>query len=188
MTYSDHLFCHHFEEKYLFGRLTSVFYNELPRDRETVFFCIGADRSSGDCFGPLTGTLLNQLRVKNVFGTLEEPVHAVNLTEVYSAVPKDRYVVAIDASLGGIADLGYIKVKRSPLFPGKAMGKDLPSVGDISVMLNVNIGGVSNYLLLQSSSLYMVWKGANIVARSISTAQYMIKKEHSPLIFNYLKY
>lgn len=173
----EDLFCRHFEEKYIFSGLTTVFFNEIPRDREAVFLCIGADRSAGDCFGPMTGTLLKQLNVPNVLGTLEYPVHAQNLTDVYNNICKNKYIVAVDASLGGVGDLGYLKVKRSPLVPGSAMGKNLPAVGDISVILNVNIAGIANYLLLQSASLNMVWKGANVVARSISTALYMIKKD-----------
>lgn len=175
----EDLFCHHFEEKYIFSNLTRVFCNEIPWDREVVFLCIGVDRSAGDCFGPMTGTLLTQLKVPNVFGTLENPVHAQNLSEIYNTINKNKYIVAVDASLGGARDLGYLKVKRSPLCPGSATGKILPSVGDISVILNVNIAGIANYLLLQSASVNMVWKGANVVARSISTALYMIKKELS---------
>ncbi|HOV80884.1 MAG TPA: spore protease YyaC [Bacillota bacterium] len=177
MAGAENLFCRHFEDRYIFGGLTGVFYKELPRNTEPFFFCIGADRSSGDCYGPLTGTLLKQLGVPNVLGTLEKPVHAVNLAEAYGTIPGDKYVVAVDASLGRIEDLGCIKVSRSPLIPGKAMDKNLPAVGNMSVILNVSIGGIANYLLLQSASFYMVWKGANITARSIFTALYMIKKE-----------
>lgn len=176
-TTGEFLFSRHFEEKYLFGKLTSVFLNEIPRGRETAFLCIGVDRSAGDCFGPLTGTLLKQLRVPNVFGTLDNPVHARNLTDVYENIKSEKYIVAIDASLGNVSDLGYLKVKRSPLLPGSAMGRELPPVGNMSVILNVNVGGIANYLLLQNASLNMVWKGANAVARSISTALYMIKNK-----------
>jgi len=173
----DKLFCRHFEEKFIFGNLTTVFCNEIPRDREVIFLCIGIDRSTGDCFGPLTGTLLEQLRVPNVFGTLEKPVHAQNLAGIYAHLPEKKYVVAVDASLGGIRELGYLKVNKSPLLPGSATGKILPSVGDISVVLIVNVAGLANYLLLQSSSLNLVWKGANVLARAISTALYLINKE-----------
>ncbi len=173
---SKDLFCLHFEGKYIFSGLTTVFYNEIPWNRKTVFLCIGIDRSAGDCFGPLTGTLLEQLKVPNVLGTLENPVHAKNLIEVYNTINKNAFIVAIDASLGAAGDLGYLKVKRSPIIPGSAMGKKLPPVGNLSVTLNVNIAGIANYLLLQSASLNMVWKGANVVARSISTALYMLKK------------
>jgi hypothetical protein len=43
------------------------------------FICIGTDRSSGDSLGPFVGTYLNEMGYKNVYGTLDEPVHAMNL-------------------------------------------------------------------------------------------------------------
>ena len=172
---NNYLFFRHFEEKYIFSSLTKVFYNEFPVDREPVFLCIGIDRSAGDSFGPMTGTLLRHKLVPNVIGTLDSPVHAQNLEEVCAGIGIDQYIVAIDASLGSIKDLGYLAVRKSPLFPGKAMGKNLPSVGDISIILNVNVGGIANYLFLQNASLHTVWNGADVVSRSISTALYMRK-------------
>lgn len=48
--------------------------------QEMVFLCIGSDRSTGDSFGPLVGTMLKEKQVPyHVFGTLSEPVHALNL-------------------------------------------------------------------------------------------------------------
>lgn len=178
---SEYLFFRHFQEKFNFSSLTRIFFSELPGDREPVFLCIGVDRSAGDCFGPLTGTLLRQLLVPNVIGTLDSPVHAKNLNDVCSSLGREKYVVAIDASLGCAKELGYIAVKKCPLYPGRAMGKELPPVGDISVILNVNIGGIANYLFLQNASLHTVWYGADIVARSISTALYMRKNNSRPL-------
>jgi len=174
---SDNKFSYHFEEKFLFSKLIKIFLSEFPLDRNITFLCIGVERSAGDCFGPLTGTLMKQMMVPNVIGSLDNPIHAKNLLDVYNTLENDRFIVAIDASLGGTKELGHMVVKKSPIHPGKAMGRELPSVGDISVILNVNIGGIANYLLLQNSSLYMVWKGANTLARSIATALYIMKKE-----------
>lgn len=170
------LFNRHFEEKYIFGSLSYLFFKELPRDKEIVFLCIGVDRSLGDCFGPMTGTLLQQLGVSHIYGTLDNPVHAKNLSAIYAGIQKEKFIVAIDASLGSAGEIGYVKVKRSPILPGSAMGKELPSVGDLSVILVVNIAGIANHLLLQNSSMKIVWKGANLVAKSIFTAICKIKK------------
>lgn len=173
----DCLFSGHFEEKYLFSRLVSVLRQEIPGGREVVFLCIGIDRSAGDCFGPMTGTLLKQLRVPNVIGTLEEPLHAGNIALVCTGLStKNSFVVAIDAALGSAREVGYIKIKRSPLLPASAMGKQLDPVGNISVLLNVGMGGIANYLLLQSASINMVWKGSNVLARAICAALYSLKK------------
>lgn len=174
------IFSCHFEEKLIFSSLTRVLYNEIPGDREPAFLCIGIDRCTGDCFGPLTGTLLQQHLVPNIYGTLQNPVHAKNITQISQQIPRDNFVVAVDACLGSAGNLGNIVVKKSPIYPGKAMEKVLPPVGDLSVVLNVNIAGIANYMLLQNSSLYMVWKGASVLARSISTALYMRKKNNFP--------
>ena len=56
-----------------------------------IFLCIGTDRSTGDSLGPLVGHKLRKCRLKKaaVIGTLDKPVHAMNL-EVYAA-----YIVLI---------------------------------------------------------------------------------------------
>ncbi|MGQ0452983.1 DUF1256 domain-containing protein, partial [Bacillus sp. SS-TM] len=48
-----------------------------------ILVCIGTDRSTGDALGPLVGTKLEQIDIQNlqVFGTLDEPVHALNLED-----------------------------------------------------------------------------------------------------------
>ena len=49
-----------------------------------IFLCIGTDRSTGDSLGPLVGHKLRKYRLKKaaVIGTLDKPVHAMNL-ELY---------------------------------------------------------------------------------------------------------
>ena len=46
-----------------------------------IFLCIGTDRSTGDSLGPLVGHKLRKCRLKKaaVIGTLDKPVHAMNL-------------------------------------------------------------------------------------------------------------
>ena len=46
-----------------------------------MFLCIGTDRSTGDSLGPLVGHMLRSRRLKGaaVIGTLDKPVHAMNL-------------------------------------------------------------------------------------------------------------
>lgn len=48
---------------------------------EIVFLCIGSDRVTGDCLGPYVGYRLSQYQLPgiSVYGTLNQPVHAVNL-------------------------------------------------------------------------------------------------------------
>ncbi|WDC85687.1 DUF1256 domain-containing protein [Caloramator sp. mosi_1] len=53
-------------------------------NKKLVILCIGTDRSTGDCLGPLVGYKLNRLTLNkniDIFGTLNTPVHAKNLDE-----------------------------------------------------------------------------------------------------------
>ena len=68
-----------------------------------IFLCIGTDRSTGDSLGPLVGHKLRKCRLKKaaVIGTLDKPVHAMNL-EVYAAYIRthfpDHVIVAAGAN------------------------------------------------------------------------------------------
>ena len=62
-----------------------------------MFLCIGTDRSTGDSLGPLVGHKLRRQRLKGaaVIGTLDKPVHAMNLELYirYIQAHYSRYVV-----------------------------------------------------------------------------------------------
>lgn len=160
-----------------FSSLTRAFETILPHNRDIVFLCIGIDRSTGDAFGPLTGTFLTQYRIPNVWGNLQSPVHAGNLTEALNQIGESPFIVAIDASLGPANRLGYICLREGPLKPGSAVDKQLPPVGNLAVTMNVSLGGLANYLLLQTASLNTVWQGARLVARAIFLALYRRTKD-----------
>ena len=84
---------------------------ESGRWRGLLFLCIGTDRSTGDSLGPLIGYKLKERRMRNakVLGTLEKPVHAMNLEE-YLKLVKQKYpdylIVAVDASVGNAEHVG----------------------------------------------------------------------------------
>ncbi|MCG8402739.1 MAG: spore protease YyaC [Firmicutes bacterium] len=149
----------------------------LPEPGVNVtYLCIGSDLSTGDCFGPLTGTLLHRLGVPGVTGTLDQTVHAKNLVEKISQIPPDDYIVAVDATLGRIGDVGRLSFINAPLRPGAAMKKDLPPVGHISVVFNAAPAGFANFLVLGCASLNKVWQGANLLARGIGVVSFRRKK------------
>ena len=51
-------------------------------DENTVIVCIGTDRAIGDALGPLVGTMLKNSDFKYpVYGTLDNPIHALNIYE-----------------------------------------------------------------------------------------------------------
>ena len=58
--------------------------------KELVFLCIGSDRITGDSLGPLIGRqlLCHRWQHSFIYGTLEEPVHALNLASVLEMIKK----------------------------------------------------------------------------------------------------
>ena len=117
---------------------------------ELVFLCIGTDRVTGDCLGPFVGQKLSSCSTPDftVYGTLFQPVHALNLTAMYSFIRKrhpEALIVAIDA----------------------AIHKQLPSVGHIHVTGIVNVSGVLEQLTLQTTRLSTVVFLADTIVQGI---------------------
>jgi len=60
--------------------------------RNIIILCIGTDRATGDCLGPLVGQSLKDKKLESqgvyIFGTLDEPVHAKNLCQSIEVLKK----------------------------------------------------------------------------------------------------
>jgi putative sporulation protein YyaC len=150
----------------------STYYNHTFHD--LVILCIGTDRSTGDCLGPLIGHKLENFfeKYENIFihGTLEKPVHAKNLQDCIHFIDTTYhkpFIIAIDACLGKMDRIGYITLGHGPLKPGTGVHKDLPSIGDIHITGIVNLNGFMEYILLQNTRLYLVMKMADTISTSI---------------------
>jgi putative sporulation protein YyaC len=154
---------------------------ELDRDqtRQLVIVCIGTDRSTGDSLGPLVGTFIREKLIDKltVYGTLDEPVHALNLRECLNNIKqiKNPLIIAVDASLGREKSVGDIIIGKGSLIPGIGVNKELPKIGDIFIkgIVNIDASHFSNsftHLILQNTRLGLVWKMANVIARGIEKA------------------
>jgi putative sporulation protein YyaC len=140
--------------------------------RTLVFLCIGSDRATGDCLGPILGHRLSgsSLPGCEIYGTLERPVHAKNLGEVITEIYTKHchpFIVAIDASLGTASHVGYYTLGTGPLKPGAGVNKDLPAVGDITITGIVNFSGVLDQMLLQTTRLAVVMRLADRIYTGI---------------------
>ncbi|AFV10292.1 putative sporulation protein [Thermacetogenium phaeum DSM 12270] len=150
--------------------------------RPVVLLGIGTDRSTGDSLGPLVGSRVNELApgLLPVFGTLDDPVHAVNLAEKTEAIQNAfpfPLIIAVDASLGQPQNVGAITIGRGHLKPGTGVHKDLPPVGDIFITGVVNIGGYLEYLVLQNTRLGLVMKMADCIARAVILGCEQVRKK-----------
>ncbi|OMD19965.1 spore protease YyaC [Paenibacillus odorifer] len=115
------------------------------RRKNIVFACIGTDRSTGDSLGPMVGTYLARMGYE-VVGTLDDPLHAVNLEERINQFDKKKTVIAIDACLGYSTSVGRIDVAKGP----------------------VNVGGFMEYMVLQNTRLSLVMKLADQIVQAIT--------------------
>jgi putative sporulation protein YyaC len=140
-------------------------------DSKCLVLCIGTDRYIGDCLGPLVGTNLEKMNLPHpVFGTLENPIHAVNLKKqlAYIEYTYPNYkVIALDACLGAEENIGCIQLRHGCLHPGKGVGKNLPSVGDISIVGIVDSCDHEEFFFLHNIRLNLITKMADAMAKGI---------------------
>lgn len=133
-----------------------------------VVLCIGSDRVTGDCLGPLVGHILtSEFNVlAYVYGSLLSPVNALNLIDTITFI-KNRHpgsmIIAVDSSLGERRDIGTIRVLDDGIYPGAAAGKSLPKVGNVAITATV--------AELKKSELYGVRLGlVYFLAKNIASA------------------
>ena len=172
-----------FETEKFAGRLLWMLLREMKAKRksEIIFLCIGTDRSTGDSLGPLTGYKLRESRMQRIqiMGTLERPVHAMNLDRSMELVRlkyPNHVVVAVDASVGNQDHVGCITLGRGSLRPGLGVSKDLEAVGDI--FITGIVGGYSSQdpLMLQSVRLSVVMKMADYISRSVFLVEQFLER------------
>lgn len=153
-------------------------------DMTKVLLCIGTDRSTGDCLGPLVGSKLDLLQQDFfiVCGTLDKPVHASNLKEILDMIHKQNsnpFIVAIDACLGRLESVGYVQLGDGSLLPGAGVNKNLPPVGQIHITGVVNVGGYMEYMILQNTRLNLVMRLADVIADGIKQAILAFEKKNT---------
>jgi putative sporulation protein YyaC len=150
--------------------------NEHRHFHKIVIVCIGTDRSTGDALGPLVGSKLSthlSPAQAAVYGTLESPVHAVNLKDTIQEIESTHinpFVIAVDACLGQLSSVGLVTLANGPLKPGAGVNKVLPEVGNIHLTGIVNVGGFMEYFVLQNTRLSVVMRMADTIADSLTQA------------------
>lgn len=152
--------------------------------QEVVLVCIGSDRATGDCLGPMVGHRMSKYQKDfSVYGTLEKPVHAKNLSAALDFIHtyhKDALIIAIDASLGVAEHIGYITLGEGSLSPGVGVDKELPDVGDLFITGIVNLAGYSGggHMLLQTTRLNTVMQLSDFICLGL---YHCLTTEFAPL-------
>lgn len=178
----------HIETQKQFEKIFEEYFNELyQKYNKITIVCIGSDLVIFDSLGPIVGHLLtkhyklDRLSDVKIIGTLDNLVHAVNLTEKIQEIKEDNtLIIAIDAGMVSKEYVGKIGIKKGPINPGAGFDKQLPAIGHISIY-----GGTicpEDRFYPFKTRIEDVFKMAEIIAKGLNkviregTAE---KKQHS---------
>lgn len=152
---------------------------------EYIALFIGTDRSTGDALGPLAGSFFSALNPRHmtIYGTLSNPIHAVNLQteiDIMKRNHKHPFIIAIDACLGKSSSVGQLIAGVGPLQPGAALNKPLPPIGNIHLTGVVNISGFMEYAVLQNTRLSLVYHMAEKIASTLQLIDRQLTYDQAP--------
>ncbi|MGN0319824.1 MAG: spore protease YyaC [Lachnospira sp.] len=154
--------------------LNTIACEKILPHQEIIILCIGSDRSTGDSLGPLIGHKLKKYISSDiyVFGDLNQPVHAANLSYCIKTIYKtfdNPFIIAIDASLGKDKHIGFMTLGTGPLKPGLGVKKRLPEVGDIHITGIVNSSRNMEFSTLQTTRLSIIFQIADAIVLALRT-------------------
>lgn len=137
----------------------------------TIVF-IGTDANVGDSLAPMAGSLTFSGGAQIfTYGNLNTPITAKDvpfITEfVKNAHPQSK-TIAIDAAVGSKEDLGSIKILQKSIRPGLGVNKNLPPIGDVSIIGVVAERSKSTFSALGYAKISGVYAMAKVIADGIN--------------------
>ena len=140
-----------------------------------VFVCIGTDKVYSDSLGPKVGSLLNNQMVKPafVYGLQNSNITAENLVYCIDFIKQmhpDCQTVVVDAAVGSPEQIGKVQISNGGIVPGAATNKNLPTVGDVSIVGIVADKGMADFYTTNSAKERLVNRVAQFIVKSIILA------------------
>ncbi|GAA0770603.1 spore protease YyaC [Clostridium subterminale] len=165
----------HYKDSLGYYTLSNFLKDELNTD--TIIVCIGTDRCIGDCLGPLIGSMLEEKFFPlPVYGTIANPIHALNLdsklSDIKSKHPNSK-IIGIDACLGPPNKIGEIQVRDYPINPGKGVGKSLSPVGDISIIGIVDSSDIDEPFTSRNIRLNLILEISKVITQGLVHGYYL---------------
>lgn len=150
---------------------------------DTIIICVGTDKCIGDSLGPIVGSMLIEKGIPlTIYGTLDNPIHALNLSDKIDIIRKNHFgnLIGIDACIGDEDSIGNIQARDYPLHPGKGVGKTLPDIGETSIIGIVDGGDDFTIFTNRNIRLSLVVNMAKVITMAIIEAYNIsIKKNKS---------
>lgn len=108
-------------------------------NKDTIILCIGSTKLNGDSLGPRVGSCLVKEGIGlPVFGTVENPIHALNLEKAYKSIRssyENPSILAVDAAISQrTCKVGCVSLIPKALSAGTGVHKELISVGSSSIV------------------------------------------------------
>lgn len=151
-------------------------------NQNTVVVCIGTDRCIGDCLGPLVGTMLKKSGFPfPVYGTISEPIHALNIDKRLEEIKKLHFnstIIGVDACLGEENNIGEIQARDYPIHPGKGVGKLLPNVGEASVIGIVDSNNSDEIFTNRNIRLDLIMGMARVISQAFVHSYFLNEKNY----------
>ena len=162
--------------------ISNYIYEKIKDKEEIVILCTGTTRIIGDALGPITGTFLEENNVENVYGNLQKPADATNLSKVVEEIKASYskpYIIVVDSavSLGTSYLMGKPEFLKSITVEDKAITvrswdtKNAMPVGDIGITAIVAYGWYYNFhKKMDNADLAIIYNMSKIIAKSIKSA------------------
>lgn len=140
-----------------------------------IFLCLGTEKVFSDSLGPRVGSLLNEQMEKPcfIYGLCNQNITAENLVYCHNFIRKmhpNSQIIVVDAAVGASEQIGKIQISDGGIVPGAATNKNLPTIGDISIVGIVADKGMADFYTLNSSKEKLVNSVAKFIANSIMRA------------------
>lgn len=141
-----------------------------------VFMCIGTEKVFSDSLGPRVGSMLNKSMncPYVVYGLCSQNITAENLIYCHKfikAMHPNSQIVVVDAAVGTKGQIGKIQISDGGIIPGAATNKNLPEVGDVSIVGIVADKGMQDFYTLNSTKERLVNRVAEFIVNSILKAK-----------------
>ena len=168
--------------QFVFNSASRKNYNEMAKaikvtcgNEKPVIVCVGSDLTVGDSLGPFVGTKLIEGGNTNyyVYGTLRNPITAKEIKTVSEKIKQlhpNSKVLVVDAALGKNSEIGYVKVLDGGIKPGLGVKKDLPLIGDCSIIAIVGEYTANFYTLSGNERFNLIYLMGLDIARAIDVA------------------
>ncbi len=137
-----------------------------------IVLCIGTNKVIGDSLGPTIGDLLIMRYNINayVYGHTAKPVNGKNYNDYIKHIHlhhRRSLVIATDACVGSIKDIGKIKCSLKGIKAGGALQKEYGNIGDIGILGVVAGAQRDNLAVLSNVDALLIKRMSTSIARII---------------------